>query len=57
MPVRTALASVAALRKVEDEVLKSHSAHCVADAIKSGDTKDAREKFDELVELFSRYSR
>ena len=47
----------AALKKVEDEVLKSHSAHCVADAIKSGDTKDAREKFDELVELFSRYSR
>ena len=47
----------AALRKVEDEVLKSHSAHCVSDAIKAGDGKDARKKFDELVELFSRYSR
>jgi len=47
----------AALRKVEDEVLKSHSAHCVADAISSGDTQEARKKFDELVELFSRYSR
>jgi len=47
----------AALKKVEDEVLKNHSTHCVADAIKTGDTRDARKKFDELVELFSRYSR
>jgi DNA-binding FrmR family transcriptional regulator len=46
----------AALRKVEDEVLKNHSAHCVADAIQGG-AKDARRKFDELIELFSRYSR
>ena len=47
----------AALRKVEDEVLKSHSAHCVNDAIKAGDSRAARKKFDELVDLFSRYSR
>lgn len=47
----------AALRKVEDEVLKSHSAHCVNDAIKAADSKDARKKFDELIDLFSRYSR
>lgn len=47
----------AALRKVEDEVLKNHSAHCVAHAIDSGDSKDARKKFAELVDLFSRYSR
>ena len=47
----------AALRKVEDEVLKNHSAHCVADAIQAGGAKGARKKFDELVELFSRYSR
>ena len=47
----------AALRKVEDEILKSHSAHCVSHAIDAGDAKDARKKFDELIELFSRYSR
>ncbi|MGH6890420.1 MAG: metal-sensitive transcriptional regulator [Rhizomicrobium sp.] len=47
----------AALRKVEDEVLKNHSAHCVAHAIDVGDARDARRKFSELIELFSRYSR
>ena len=46
-----------ALRKVEDEVLKNHSAHCVAHAIKSGDTRDAQQKFAELVDLFSRTAR
>jgi len=47
----------AALRRVEDELLKSHSSHCVADAIKNGDVKDARAKFSELVDLFSKSAR
>ena len=47
----------AALKKVEEQILKSHSAHCVAHAIKSGDISDQKKKFDELVELFGRYSR
>lgn len=47
----------AALKKVEEQILKSHSAHCVANAIKSGDISDQKKKFDELVELFGRYSR
>jgi DNA-binding FrmR family transcriptional regulator len=47
----------AALRKVEDELLKSHSNHCVAAAIKSGDVKQARTKFAELVDLFSKTAR
>ncbi|HXM00792.1 MAG TPA: metal-sensitive transcriptional regulator [Rhizomicrobium sp.] len=47
----------AALKKVEAELLKSHASHCVAHAIKSGDAADQRVKFDELVELFGRYSR
>jgi DNA-binding FrmR family transcriptional regulator len=47
----------AALRKVEDELLKSHSNHCVANAIKSGDVKQARTKFAELVDLFSKTAR
>ena len=46
-----------ALKKVEDELLKSHSDHCVAHAIKSGDVKDARKKFAELVDLFSKTAR
>jgi len=45
----------AALRRVEQEVLKGHAAHCVAHAIKSGTAKDQTEKFSELVELFGRY--
>jgi DNA-binding FrmR family transcriptional regulator len=47
----------AALKKVEDEILKSHAAHCVAHAIDTGDAKDARKKFNELVDLFGRYAR
>lgn len=46
-----------ALKRVEDEVLKDHSAHCVAAAIRSGDVKDQTKKFSELVDLFSRYGR
>ena len=47
----------AALRKVETEVLKGHASHCVAHAIKSGNARDQKQKFDELVELFSRYGK
>ena len=47
----------AALKRVEEEVLKGHAAHCVARAINSGDAKDQKQKFDELVELFSRYGK
>ena len=46
-----------ALRKVEEEILKDHAAHCVAHAIKSGDAKDQTRKFSELVELFGRYGK
>ena len=47
----------AALRRTEEEILKQHAAHCVADAIKSGNAKDQKRKFSELVELFGRYGR
>jgi DNA-binding FrmR family transcriptional regulator len=46
-----------ALKRVEEEILKSHAAHCVAHAIRSGDAKDQTQKFSELVELFSRYGK
>jgi DNA-binding FrmR family transcriptional regulator len=47
----------AALKRVEEEILKGHAAHCVAHAIESGDVKDQTRKFNELVELFSRYGK
>jgi len=47
----------AALKRVEAEVLKGHAAHCVAHAIKSGNAKDQKQKFLELVELFGRYGK
>lgn len=47
----------AALSKVEDEVLKEHAAHCLNDAIASGNAVDQREKFSELVELVSKVKR
>jgi len=47
----------AALKRVEEEVLKGHAAHCVAHAIRSGNARDQKQKFDELVELFSRYGK
>jgi len=46
-----------ALRKVEEEILKGHAAHCVAHAIRSGNAKDQAQKFSELVELFGRYGK
>lgn len=47
----------AALRRVEEEVLQEHIAHCVEHAIQSGDANDQREKIAELMELLKRAAR
>lgn len=47
----------AALRKVEEEVLREHVAHCVEHAIRSGDSKQQREKVAELFDVLARSSR
>ena len=47
----------AALRKVEEEVLKQHIEHCVEHAISSGDAEEQRTKVAELMELLKRASR
>lgn len=47
-------AIIAALKKVESEILKDHISHCVEHAIKSGDKKAQREKVQELVQTLSR---
>lgn len=43
----------AALRKVEDQILQDHVAHCVEGAIMSGDRGDQRQKADELLKLLT----
>ncbi len=47
----------AALRKVEEEVLRDHVAHCVEGAIASGDKGDQRRKITELMDVFGRADR
>jgi DNA-binding FrmR family transcriptional regulator len=39
----------AALKRVEEEVLKDHVAHCVEHAISSGDREEQRRKITELM--------
>ena len=47
----------AALRRVEEEILKDHVAHCVERAIASGNKTDQREKIAELMAVISRAER
>ena len=47
----------AALRRVEEEVLRDHVAHCVEHAIASGDKGEQRRKVNELIEVLSRAER
>ena len=46
-----------ALRRVEEEILKDHVAHCVEHAISSGDKADQRSKIAELMEVVGRVDR
>ena len=47
----------AALRRVEEEVLKDHVSHCVEHAIASGDKSDQRQKISELIAVIGRSDR
>jgi CsoR family transcriptional regulator, copper-sensing transcriptional repressor len=47
----------AALRRVEEEVLRDHIAHCVEHAIVSGDSAEQRRKIAELMDVLSRTAR
>jgi DNA-binding FrmR family transcriptional regulator len=54
----TQIAAVrAALRKVEEEVLRDHVAHCVEGAIASGNKADQRRKIAELMDVIGRAER
>jgi DNA-binding FrmR family transcriptional regulator len=58
LDVVTQIAAVrAALRRVEEEVLRDHVGHCVEHAIASGDPAEQRRKVQELAELLSRTGR
>lgn len=50
-------AARAALRRVEEEILRDHVGHCVEHAIASGDKADQRRKIAELMDVISRIDR
>lgn len=54
----TQIAAVrAALRRVEEEILRDHVSHCVEHAIASGNKADQRRKIEELMAVVSRADR
>ena len=46
-----------AVARVEDAILKDHSATCVDTAIASGNESEQRKKFEELVDLIAKTKR
>jgi DNA-binding FrmR family transcriptional regulator len=44
----------AALRRVEQEVLRDHVGHCVKHAMQSNDLADQERKIEELMEVLAR---
>ena len=54
----TQIAAVrAALRRIEEEVLRDHINHCVDHAIRSGDANEQRKKISELMDVLGRANR
>ena len=47
----------AALRRAEEEILRDHVAHCVEDAIASGNRAEQRRKITELMDAVTRAER
>lgn len=47
----------AALRRLEEEVLRDHVSHCVNQVIASGDQAEQRRKVGELMDVLSRADR
>ena len=46
----------AALRRVEQEVLRDHVGHCVKHAMRSNDRADQERKIEELMDVLARSS-
>ena len=54
----TQIAAVrAALRRLEEEILRDHVGHCVEHAIASGNKTEQRQKIEELMAVVSRADR
>ena len=49
-------AARAALKRVEEAVVREHVEHCVAQAVQSGDGVEQRTKLDELLDVLGRFS-
>jgi DNA-binding FrmR family transcriptional regulator len=49
-------AARAALKRVEESVLRDHVEHCVAQAIRTGDHAEQQAKVEELVDVLGRFS-
>jgi CsoR family transcriptional regulator, copper-sensing transcriptional repressor len=47
----------ASLRSIERVLLRGHLQHCATEALRSGDERKAKRTYEELTELFYRYSR
>lgn len=45
-----------ALRSVGRELMRNHLQHCASTAIRKGDPEQARAMYDELLDLFYKYS-
>ena len=50
-------AARAALRRLEEEILRDHVGHCVEHAIASGNKADQRRKIEELMAVIGRADR
>ena len=48
-------AARAALRRVEEGVLREHALHCVAEALRGDDRAARRERVDELLAVLGRF--
>jgi DNA-binding FrmR family transcriptional regulator len=49
-------AARAALKRVEEAIVREHVEHCVAQAIHGGDGVEQRAKLDELLDVLGRFS-
>jgi CsoR family transcriptional regulator, copper-sensing transcriptional repressor len=46
----------AALKRVEDAVVRTHVEHCVAEAARSGSAAERRTKVEELLDVLGRFA-
>ena len=48
-------AARAALRRIEERILREHVEHCVAGALRGDDVNEQRQKVDELLDVLGRF--